>query len=231
MEDSKTAVVTGGSRGLGKALAGAMIARGWQVVVTGRDQQTLAGVAREFGDRAIPVAGDVADPEHRGRLVKVAASVGGLDAVVNNASTLGASPLPPLLDYPLDHLSQVLRVNTIAPLALLQALRPHLKAGPRVINVTSDAGVVAYEGWGGYGTSKAALEQLSAVLAVENPDWKVYWVDPGDMRTDMQQDAFPGEDISDRSLPEESVPGFLELLKGDLPSGRYQAQTMRQPPA
>ncbi len=149
--------------------------------------------------------------------------LGGLDLLVNNASTLGATPLPHLIDYPLEALSETFAVNTIAPLAMIQALNPYLKPGARLINVSSDAGVEPYEGWGGYGASKAALEHLSAVLAAENPEVLIYWVDPGDMRTRMQQDAFPGEDISDRPPPEESIPGFLQLIEGDLPSGRYEA--------
>jgi NAD(P)-dependent dehydrogenase (short-subunit alcohol dehydrogenase family) len=146
--------------------------------------------------------------------------------VVNNASILGPSPQPSLLDYPLDVLQQVYQVNVIAPLALLQAVRTELRPEARILNITSDAGVEAYPGWGGYGSSKAALEQLSAILAAENPHWRVYWVDPGDMRTQMQQEAFPGEDISDRPLPEESVPGLIELLEGDYPSGRYRAKEL-----
>jgi NAD(P)-dependent dehydrogenase (short-subunit alcohol dehydrogenase family) len=118
----------------------------------------------------------------------------------------------------------------VAPLGVLQAVRPHLKPGARIVNVTSDAAVEGYETWGGYGSSKAALEQLSRVLAAEHPEYRVYWVDPGDMRTAMQQEAFPGEDISDRPLPEESIPGFLELLTGDLPSGRYQARELAAAP-
>ena len=150
----------------------------------------------------------------------------GLDAVVNNAGILGPSPQPPLLDYPLETLIQVYLTNVVAPLGVIQAVQAELKQGARIVNVTSDAGVTAYPGWGGYGSSKAALEQLSAVLAVENPGLKVYWVDPGDMRTDMHQAAFPGEDISDRPLPEASVPGFIALLEGDLPSGRYAAMRL-----
>src|SRR6185436_4527247 len=153
-------------------------------------------------------------------------AVGGLDAVVNNAGVLGPSPQPSLLDYPLDTLEQVYRANTLAPLGVIQAVRHELKPGARILNITSDAGVQAYAGWGGYGSSKAALEQLSAILAAENPQWRVYWVDPGDMRTQMHQEAFPGEDISDRPLPEASVPGLLTLIEGDLPNGRYVARTL-----
>jgi NAD(P)-dependent dehydrogenase (short-subunit alcohol dehydrogenase family) len=143
--------------------------------------------------------------------------------VINNASSLGASPLPELLVYPLDVLTSVFETNVVAPLGLLQAVRAQLKPGARIINVTSDAAVNAYNGWGGYGASKAALEQLSAVLAAENSSMRVYWVDPGDLRTDMHQAAYPGEDINDRPLPEVRVPAFIQLLEGDLPSGRYAA--------
>lgn len=223
---TRTALITGASRGLGLALARALAARGWTLILDARGEEALEVTRQELArqTQVTAIAGDVTDPRHRAALAAAARRSGGLDALINNASTLGPSPLPPLLDYPLDALSAVFQTNTIAPLALLQTLRAALKPGARVINVSSDAGVEAYEGWGGYGASKAALEQLSAVLAVENPSLRVYWVDPGDMRTQMQQDAFPGEDIGDRPLPEESVPGFLALLDGDLPSGRYAAR-------
>ena len=174
--------------------------------------------------RVVAIPGDVRSEEHRRALADAARDAGGLDALVNNASILGPSPQPELLDYPLDELEEVYRANAIAPLALIQAVRHDLKPGARIINVTSDAAVEPYEGWGGYGSSKAALEQLSAILAAENPDLRVYWTDPGDMQTRMHQEAFPDEDISDRPLPEESVPGLIELLAGDLPSGRYEAR-------
>jgi NAD(P)-dependent dehydrogenase (short-subunit alcohol dehydrogenase family) len=149
--------------------------------------------------------------------------------LVNNASILGPSPQPALLDYPLDVLRQVFEVNLIAPLGLTQKIASYLKPGARILNITSDAGVEAYPGWGGYGSSKAAFEHLSHILAAERPDLRVYWVDPGDMRTDLQQQAFPGEDISDRPPPEESVPGLLALILGALPSGRYQARALKHP--
>ncbi len=169
-----------------------------------------------------PCAGDIADPEHRSRLVEAAG--GPIDLLVNNASVLGTTPLPPLAEYPLDDLRQAYEVNVLAPLALVQLALPHLAAGARIVNLTSDAAVEAYETWGGYGSSKAALAQLTAVLGVEHPGLRVYAVDPGDMRTQMQQDAFPGEDISDRPPPEESVPGLLALIEGDAPSGLYRAR-------
>ena len=175
------------------------------------------------------IAGNVADPQHRRDLARAATSAGGLDALVNNASVLGPSPQPDLLDYPLGVLEQVYKTNVVSPLALVQAMRDELKPDARIVNVTSDAAVEPYEGWGGYGSSKAALEQLSNILAAENPEWRVYRVDPGDMRTRMHQEAFPEEDISDRPLPEESVPGLIELLTGDRPSGRYAARDLAAP--
>jgi NAD(P)-dependent dehydrogenase (short-subunit alcohol dehydrogenase family) len=224
----RTVLITGASRGLGLALARQLAGRGWQLIIDGRNPQALKAVQKELARLSFVTAigGDVADPAHRRALAIAARAAGGLDAVINNASILGSSPQPELLDYPLETLEQVYRVNVLAPLGLLQAVRSELKPEARIINITSDAGVEAYPGWGGYGSSKAALEQLSAILAAENPRWRVYWVDPGDMRTQMQQEAFPGEDISDRPLPEESIPGLIELLEGDRPSGRYRAREM-----
>jgi len=221
----KTALITGASRGLGLALARGFAARGWNLIITARDEGRLRSVRDDLASRThvAAIAGDVTHPAHREALAVLARGHGGLDAVINNASDLGPSPLPPLLDYPLDALTAVLETNVIAPLGVLQAVRDELKQGARIINVTSDAAVNAYTGWGGYGASKAALEQLSAVLAAENPSVKVYWVDPGDLRTDMHQAAYPGEDISDRPLPEIRVPAFITLLEGGLPSGRYVA--------
>jgi NAD(P)-dependent dehydrogenase (short-subunit alcohol dehydrogenase family) len=224
----RTVLISGASRGLGLALARQLAERGWRLIIDGRNAQALKAVQKELARLTFvtAVSGDVADPAHRRALAVAARAAGGLDAVVNNASILGPSPQPELLDYPLEALEQVYRVNVLAPLGLLQAVRSELKPEAQIINITSDAGVEAYPGWGGYGSSKAALEQLSAILAAENPQWRVYWVDPGDMRTQMQQEAFPGEDISDRPLPEESVPGLIELLEGDQPSGRYKAREM-----
>jgi NAD(P)-dependent dehydrogenase (short-subunit alcohol dehydrogenase family) len=223
---SRTALITGASRGLGLALARSLARERWRLIIDARHPEALAAAERELvaSTTVIALVGDVSDGAHRAALARAAREQGGLDLVVNNASTLGTSPLPPLLDYPLEALEQVLRVNTIAPLALLQALAGSLRPGARILNITSDAAVEDYPGWGGYGASKAALEQLTHVLAAERPEWRWYWVDPGDMRTDMHQAAFPGEDISDRPLPEESVPGLLALIEGDLPSGRYQAR-------
>ncbi|HBY95069.1 MAG: SDR family oxidoreductase [Ardenticatenaceae bacterium] len=223
---SRTALITGASRGLGLALARALARRGWTLILDARGAEALDAARDELADltTVIVIPGDVTEASHRQALREAVQRAGGLDVLVNNASILGPSPQPPLLDYPLDVLEQVYRTNVIAPLALIQALQQTFKPGTRVINVTSDAGIEAYPGWGGYGSSKAALEQLSAVLAEENPSLRVYWVDPGDMRTQMHQEAFPDEDISDRPLPEQSVPGLLALLEGDLASGRYTAQ-------
>jgi NAD(P)-dependent dehydrogenase (short-subunit alcohol dehydrogenase family) len=220
MGDIRTALITGGSRGLGRALARTLADRGWRVVIDGRDPDRLGVAARELGVEAI--AGDVADPAHRAAL---AAAVGPrLNLLVNNASVLGPSPQPALTDYPIEAMAEVYRVNTLAPLALVQAVLPALVAtGGRIINVSSDAAVEAYPGWGGYGSSKAALDQLTAVLAAEQPGLRVYAVDPGDMNTDLHQQAFPGEDISDRPDPESVVPALVELIERDLPSGRYRA--------
>ncbi len=224
----RTALITGASRGLGLALARGLAARGWNLILTARDPDRLRVARDEWAARAhvAAIAGDATDPTHRGTLAVLARGHAGLDAVINNAGALGPSPQPALLDYPLRVLRDVFEANVIAPLGVLQAVWGELKPGARVINVTSDAALNAYAGWGGYGSSKAALEQLSAVLAQENPSVRVYWVDPGDLRTDMQQAAFPGEDISDRTLPEVRVPAFVTLLEGDLPSGRYIAATL-----
>jgi NAD(P)-dependent dehydrogenase (short-subunit alcohol dehydrogenase family) len=218
------AIITGGSRGLGRALAEDLVSDGWDVVIDGRDAAALGQAASGMGPRAHAVSGDVADAEHRARLVAAAHELGRLDLLVNNASVLGASPLPPLRDHPLDALEHVYRVNVVAPVGLVQVARPLLVAsGGAIVNVTSDAAVEAYEGWGGYGSSKAALEQVSNVLAAEEPTLRVWWFDPGDMRTDMHQDAFPGEDISDRPDPREVVPALRRLLIERPPSGRVRA--------
>jgi NAD(P)-dependent dehydrogenase (short-subunit alcohol dehydrogenase family) len=219
-----TAIVTGASRGLGLALAHALAQRGWRLVVDARsadDLEAARAALAATGAQVIAVPGDVADSWHRATLVEVAGER--IDLLVNNASLLGAAPLPALADYPLDVLEQVFRVNALAPLALVQLALTRMPAGARIVNLGSDAAVEAYAGWGGYGASKAALEQITAVLGAERPDLAVYAVDPGDMNTRMNQDAHPGEDVSDLPAPQESVPGLLVLVEGELPSGRYRA--------
>jgi len=225
------AIVTGASRGLGEAVAEGLAQTGWSLVIDGRDAATLDAAADRIraqateGERVVAIVGDITDPDHRHDLTGAAFELGGLDLVVNNAGTLGASPLPSLADYPLDELRVAFEVNVVAPLGLVQdALSLLLDAPhPRVLNVTSDAGVEAYEGWGGYGAGKAALEHLGAVLAVEFPALTVWSVDPGDLRTVMHQAAFPGEDITDRPEPATVVPAFVELIGSDRPSGRFRA--------
>jgi NAD(P)-dependent dehydrogenase (short-subunit alcohol dehydrogenase family) len=193
-------------------------------VIDARGAAELERAARELGSvtQVVAIAGDVADDWHRAALVEAAGDE--IDLLVNNASVLGPSPQPSLSEYPLDELERVYRINVLAPLALAQLVVPRVREGGCVINVTSDAAIEPYEGWGGYGSSKAALEQLSAILAAEQPTLRVYAVDPGDMRTRMHQEAFPGEDISDRPPPEDAVPGLLSLIDGRLPSGRYRAK-------
>jgi NAD(P)-dependent dehydrogenase (short-subunit alcohol dehydrogenase family) len=226
----RTALITGASRGLGLELARALAGRDWRLIIDARNAADLERARVELATRTevVAIAGDVADADHRSRLVWAAGER--IDALVNNASTLGVSPLPPLADYPLAELQRVFAVNTMAPLALVQLALPRLPEGGRIVNITSDAAVEGYEGWGGYGASKAALEQLSNVLAAERTDLRVYAVDPGDMNTQMHQEAFPGEDISDRPPPRDSVPGLLALVEGDLPSGRYRAPELAKAP-
>jgi NAD(P)-dependent dehydrogenase (short-subunit alcohol dehydrogenase family) len=216
-------IVTGASRGLGLALARSLAERGWRLVVDARGAEALADATDGLGG-VVGIPGDVADPKHRRALIEAAGSP--IDLLVNNASLLGPSPQPALADYPLPELERVYEVNLLAPLALVQLALPRLAPGAAILDVTSDAAVEPYEGWGGYGSSKAALEQLTAILAAEHPELRVYSVDPGDMRTRLHQEAFPGEDISDRPPPEESVPGLLALIEGAQPSGRYRAREL-----
>jgi NAD(P)-dependent dehydrogenase (short-subunit alcohol dehydrogenase family) len=232
--DHPVALVTGASRGLGRALSAELLREGWRVVLDGRDGARLARAASELprAEAATAVAGDVTSPAHRARLAAAVREAGRLDLLVNNASALGPSPLPRLVDLPLRELERILAVNVVAPLALMQLLASRLEeAGGAVVNVSSDAAVEAYEGWGGYGASKAALDHLSAVTAAEHPGLRVYAFDPGDMATDMHQRAYPGEDISDRPAPERVVPALMRLVRGDLPSGRYRAADLGAPVA
>jgi NAD(P)-dependent dehydrogenase (short-subunit alcohol dehydrogenase family) len=218
------AVVTGASRGLGLALARELVRRGWRLIVDARDEAALLRAVGDLGaaGQVTAIPGDVADPDHRQTIVEAANRAGSVSLLVNNASLLGPSPQPALDRYPLAELERVFRVNTFAPLALIQGLLPSLTAaGGTIVNVTSDAAVEAYEGWGGYGASKAALEQLTAILGAELKDLHVYSFDPGDMRTVMHQEAYPGQDISDRPEPESVVPSLLRLIEELPPSGRY----------
>jgi NAD(P)-dependent dehydrogenase (short-subunit alcohol dehydrogenase family) len=224
-----TAIITGGSRGFGRALAAALVHDGWKVILDGRDIDALLVAAAQLGPNAIPVPGDVTDATHRAQLIGAAVRTGGLDLLVNNASTLGPSPLPSLAAFPVADIGDVFRTNAGAPLALIQVALPLLKRSPdpSIVNITSDAAREPYEGWGMYGASKAALEHLGRVLAVEEPDVRVWSFDPGDMRTQMHQDAFPGEDISDRPLPDEvAVPSFLSLLRERPDSGFVRSGTL-----
>jgi NAD(P)-dependent dehydrogenase (short-subunit alcohol dehydrogenase family) len=221
-----TAIVTGASRGLGLALSRAPAERGWRLVVDARTTDALRRAADDLGRVAdvTALSGDVGDPAHRAALVEAAGDR--VDLLVNNASTLGPTPLPGLAGYPLDGLRDVLEVNVLAPLALMQLVVGRMPAGGCIVNVTSDAAIEAYPGWGGYGASKSALEQLTAVLGAEHPSLRVLAIDPGDMRTQMHQDAFPGEDISDRPPPEDSVPGILAAIEGGTGSGLYRARDL-----
>jgi NAD(P)-dependent dehydrogenase (short-subunit alcohol dehydrogenase family) len=227
-----TALVTGGSAGLGRALATALARLGWQVVVDGRDTARLHEAAQQMGAGVRPVVGDVRDPRHRERLAREVDDLGGrLDLLVNNASTLGPTPLKPVAELGAEELDGIWLTNVAAPLALTQALLPALRAaGGVLLNVSSDAAVEHYETWGGYAASKAALDHLTVTLGVENPWLAAYAVDPGDMRTAMQQAAFPGEDIGDRPLPGTVVPRLLTMLAQRPPSGRYHAAAFAAAP-
>jgi NAD(P)-dependent dehydrogenase (short-subunit alcohol dehydrogenase family) len=232
----RTALITGGTKGFGLALASSLVADGWTIVIDGRDETALNDAVKTIGDGAaadggkvVGIAGDISDAHHRAALVDAIRQFGRLDVVVNNASTLGPSPQPSLIDYPLAEFERVLRVNVVAPLALLQSTLPMLRdAHGTIVDITSDAAVEGYAGWGGYGSSKAALEQLSNVLAAEEPDVRVYWFDPGDMRTEMHQAAFPDDDITDRPLPETVVPALRRLIDESPPSGRFRASELAE---
>ncbi|WP_137994767.1 SDR family NAD(P)-dependent oxidoreductase [Streptomyces vilmorinianum] len=225
------AIITGASKGLGRALAGALAERGWDLVLDARTAKVLeesAEAARARGVRVVARAGDVTDTAHRRELVAAARELGGLDLLVNNAGILGAEPLPRLDSHSLDGFRAALEVNVVAPLGLLQEALPLLRTAPAgaVINLSSDAAVEAYRTWGAYGATKAALDQLSAVLAVEEPGLRVWWVDPGGMRTDMLAAAEPDEDLSGTPAPAEVAPVFLRLLDERPASGRYTAPAL-----
>ncbi len=230
---TRTAVITGGSQGLGLALAEQLVADGWSVVTDARRADRLeqaAALLRAAARPSVtidPIVGDITDPAHRRLLAETARRRGAVRLVVNNASTLGASPLPALTDIDADTLRQVYDVNVVAPLALIGELAADLAPGAVIINISSDAAVGAYETWGGYGPSKAALDHATRILAAERPEWRVYAIDPGDMRTEMHQDAFPDDDISDRPPPESAVPGLLALIDGQHASGRYDAHQLQ----
>jgi NAD(P)-dependent dehydrogenase (short-subunit alcohol dehydrogenase family) len=223
-----TAIITGGSQGFGRALATQLVAEGWTVIIDGRTEVLVRHTAASLGPYAIAVPGDITDGVHRAALLDAAATRGGLDLLVNNASTLGPTPMPKLADLPILDFADVIRTNAGAPLALIQAALPMLRASDgAIVNVTSDAAHGAYENWGAYGASKAALEQISNVLAAEEPDVRVWWFDPGDMRTQMHQDAFPGEDISDRPEPDDvAVPAFSRMLRSRPESGFVRAEAL-----
>lgn len=226
------ALITGASRGLGLALAHGLTARGWELVVDARDEQALRNAVEGIDGpgRVTAIPGDVADARHRAELAAEVRRRGDLDLLVNNASTLGPSPRPSLDVYPIDALERVFEVNLVAPLALAQEVLPSLRrGGGTIVNITSDAAVEPYDGWGGYGASKAALDQLTAVLGAEQTGLHVYAFDPGDMRTAMQQEAFPDEDISDRPEPESVVASLLRLIDERPPSGRYRGSDLPVP--
>jgi NAD(P)-dependent dehydrogenase (short-subunit alcohol dehydrogenase family) len=221
------AIITGASRGLGLALATGLAEAGWRLVVDARTPADLTSAAERIGGDVVAVPGDIRDPAHRSALVDAAGSV---DLLVNNAGILGPSPQPRLASYPPEALREVFEVNVVAPLALAQLALPSLRTREgALVNITSDAAVEAYDGWGGYGSAKAALEQASAVLAAEEPAVRVWRVDPGDLRTRMHQEAFPGEDISDRPLPETVVPAFVHLVTTRPPSGRVRLADLQVP--
>jgi NAD(P)-dependent dehydrogenase (short-subunit alcohol dehydrogenase family) len=228
-DHASVAIVTGASRGLGRALARTLAAAGYSLVVDARATGAIEAAAGELRERTWVevVPGDITDPAHRRELVDAALRLGGIDLLVNNAGTLGAHPLPPLAEYPLADLRDALETNVVAPLALIQLALPSLREhGGAICNITSDAALEPYEGWSGYGAGKAALDQASHILSAEETGVRVWWVDPGDMRTRMHADAFPDEDISDRPLPEEIAPAFARLFAERPASGRYRASDL-----
>ncbi len=232
---NKVALITGASKGFGLALAETLAQQKWQLIINARNAKDLLKAKQhlEKWTSVTAISGDVRDEVHLLQFSEALERLQvQLDLVVNNASILGASPQPQLLDYPIETIHAIVHTNLIAPLSLLQKVRPYLVDHPTIINLSSDAAVEAYPGWGGYGASKAALDHLTSILAVENPRWYIYAFDPGDMRTQMHQEAFPGQDISDRPLPAQiAVPAVLNLLESNRASGRYSAQELLEPTA
>ncbi|WP_367392544.1 SDR family NAD(P)-dependent oxidoreductase [Lewinella sp. LCG006] len=225
MKNNKTALITGASRGLGYALALALAKKGWQLLINGRNAETLLKARNELAKhtKVVAISGDVRDEIHLLQLRDALRDQQWrLDLVVNNASALGVSPLASILEHPVDNLHEVFHTNLIAPVSLLQKVQAFFTEQPTIINISSDAAVAAYPSWGAYSSSKAGLDHLSAILKKEQTHWRIYAFDPGDMRTQMHQAAFPGEDITDRPLPEETaLPALLKLLHSGVPSGRY----------
>jgi len=242
MKTNKTALITGASKGLGYYLAESLALQGWKLLINARNSKELLTAKKRIAPltRVIAIAGNVTDEIH---LLELAEALENnqwqLDLVVNNASQLGVTPLTsqrsslkPLLKHPVENLHRIFHTNMIAPISLLQKVQPYLNPQAKIINVSSDAGVEAYENWGAYGGSKAGLDHLTAILGKENPQFYFYSFDPGDMRTDMHQAAFPNEDISDRPFPtEHAVPALLQLIEGVLPSGRYTIHSLEKLPA
>jgi NAD(P)-dependent dehydrogenase (short-subunit alcohol dehydrogenase family) len=227
----RNAIITGGSAGLGRALVRLLVQQGWHVTVDGRRSELLADLRAELGEaNLVTVAGDIADAEHRLELVRRAAAYGPIAVIVNNASELGGSPLPPLRDLDPDTLERLWRVNVGGPLGLVQVAWPELADQAVIINISSDAAADHYESWGGYGGTKAALDHQTLTWAAEQPQHRWYAIDPGDMRTAMNQAAFPGEDISDRPEPESVAPLIAALIDSWLPSGRYRAAELATTP-
>ena len=231
-QHKKTALITGASKGLGFALAESLAQKGWQLLINARNAEELFSAKKQLEKltEVVAIAGDVRDEIHLLELAEALEKRGWhLDLVVNNASALGLSPLTKLLEHPVDNLHNVFHTNLIAPISLLQKVKPYLNANAKIINISSDAGVEAYATWGAYGSSKAGLDHMTAILGKENPEYSFYAFDPGDMRTDMHQAAFPGEDISDRPLPTaQAIPALLPIIENDYPNGRYTTQLLKE---
>ena len=232
MTNKKTALITGASKGLGYSLAENLAHKGWNLLINARNAKQLLAAKNHLQQftKVIAISGDVRDEIHLLQLAEaLQTNQWQLDLVVNNASALGVSPMPPLLDHPVDDLHVIFHTNMIAPISLLQKVQPYLKTNAVIINVSSDAGAEAYKTWGAYGGSKAGLDHMTIILAKENPGYRFYAFDPGDMRTDMHQSAFPGQDISDRPLPaEHAVPALIHLIENEFPNGRYTTSILKE---